>query len=289
MPQPLDLSAPARWRWPSVGRALMGIVNVTPDSFYEGGRRAQAEEAVALGVRMWEEGARYLDVGGESSRPGATPVSEAEELRRVLPVVEGLRAALPEVTLSVDTVKPAVAEAALRAGAHILNDIRGLRDPALRAIAAAEGAGVVIMHMRGTPQTMQRVDLSSEDIVAEVEGWLRERVWECEAEGIARESIALDPGVGFGKTPAQNLALLAALPRLEALGYPLLVGVSRKSYIGALTGAPAEARLPGTLATCAYAATVARARHQVWRVHDVAEARQALLVLEGLFEAEGQK
>lgn len=289
MSHTLDLSAPARWRWPSAGRALMGVVNVTPDSFYEGGRRALAEEAVALGVRMWGEGARYLDVGGESSRPGATPVSEAEELRRVIPVVEGLRAALPEVTLSVDTVKPAVAEAALRAGADILNDIRGLRDPALRAIAASRGAGVVVMHMRGTPESMQRGDLSCDDIVAEVEGWLLERARVCEAEGIARESIALDPGVGFGKTPTQNLALIAALPRLEACGYAIVLGVSRKSYIGALTGAPAEARLPGTLATCAYAATVARARHQVWRVHDVAEARQALLVLEGLFGVEGKK
>ncbi len=286
MTHPLDLSATARWRWPSAGRALMGVVNATPDSFYEGGRRARAEEAVALGVRLWEEGARFLDVGGESSRPGAAPVSEEEELRRVVPVVKALRAALPDVTLSIDTVKPAVAAAALDAGAQVINDIRGLRDAPMRALAAARGAGVVVMHMRGSPESMQRGDLSCDDIVTEVEGWLAARAEECVAAGVARESIALDPGVGFGKTPAQNIALLAALPRLEELGFPLVLGVSRKSYIGALTGAPAEGRLPGTLATCVYAATVARARHQVWRVHDVAEARQALVVLEALLAAE---
>jgi len=271
------------WSWPRDERALMAIINVTPDSFYDGGVRSSTAKAVADGVEMWAQGARYLDVGGESSRPGAEPVSETEELQRVLPVIEGLREALPEVVISIDTVKPHVAERAVQAGAQVINDIRGGRDPEMRAVMARTGAGVVLMHMRGTPQDMQTRDLSSHNITQEVVSWLAARRDDCLQAGVSPEAIALDPGIGFGKTPQQNLELIARLHELAALGHPLLLALSRKSYIGALTGAPAEARLPGTIASYIYAGLKGP---QLWRVHDVAEARQALTLLEALLRAE---
>ena len=276
----------ALWSWPRAERALMAVVNVTPDSFYDGGVRSSTLEAVRDGVKMWEAGAKYLDVGGESSRPGASPVSELEELRRVIPVVAGLREALPEAVISIDTVKPEVAYQAINAGAQVINDIQGMRAPEMRQVATESGAGVVMMHMRGRPETMQEGDLSSSDIVSEVRDWLLERVEDCLSAGISAERLALDPGIGFGKTPEQNLELIARLSTLEATGYPVVLGVSRKSYIGALTGADASHRLPGTLASCVFAGVFGS---QIWRVHDVREARQALTLLEALSSARGRE
>lgn len=271
------------WSWPRDERALMAIINVTPDSFYDGGVRSSTARAIDDGVAMWAAGARYLDVGGESSRPGAEPVSEAEELRRVLPVIEGLVKRAPEAVISIDTVKPNVARRAVEAGARVINNIRGGRDPEMREVMASTQAGVVLMHMRGAPKTMQQGDLSSADISAEVCAWLKARAALCEAEGVAREAIMLDPGIGFGKTPQQNLELIARLPELANLGYPVLLALSRKSYIGALTGAPAEERLAGTIASYVYAALKGP---QLWRVHDVREAQQALTLLTALLSAE---
>lgn len=276
----------ALWSWPSAERALMAVLNVTPDSFYDGGVRGSTTEAVRDAVTMWESGARYLDVGGESSRPGASPVSEEEELRRVIPVIEALHEALPEAVISIDTVKPEVARRALRAGARVINDIQGLRSPEMREVAAELGAGVVLMHMKGTPETMQRGDLSSDDIITEVCRWLQGQVEVCVREGIKPEQIAVDPGVGFGKTVAQNIELIARLPALSALGFPVVLGVSRKSYLGALTGASVDERLPGTLASCVFAGVQGP---QIWRVHDISEARQALTVLEALLAAQRQE
>jgi len=276
----------ALWSWPRAERALMAVVNVTPGSFYDGGVRSSASEAVRDGVKMWEAGARYLDVGGESSRPGASPVSEAEELRRVLPVIAGLRASVPDAVISIDTVKPEVAYQAIKAGAQVINDIQGMRALEMRQVAVETGAGVIIMHMRGRPETMQEGDLSSSDIVREVREWLHGRVHDCLSAGIDATQIALDPGVGFGKTPEQNLELIAHLSTPEAVGYPVVLGVSRKSYIGALTGADTAHRLPGTLASCVFAGVFGP---QIWRVHDVSEARQALTLLEALISAQGRE
>lgn len=272
----------------------MGVLNVTPDSFYDGGRyyeghdahihsselrEAWVQRAVERGVQLFDEGARYIDIGGESSRPGADPVSIEEELARVIPVIEQLSQRLPEAVISIDTVKPEVASEALRCGASVINDIRGLRDPRLREVAAEARAGVVIMHMRGTPKTMQEGDLSSADIVSDVYQGLKESATRAVESGIAPQSIALDIGVGFGKTVMQNLSLLHALDHFLALGYPLLVGVSRKSMIGALTGASTAERLPGSLAAIVEAR---RRGASIFRVHDVAESDQALKVAEAI-------
>jgi len=256
------------------GPFLMGVVNVTPDSFSDGGRFLAPEAAVARAERLAAEGADLLDVGGESTRPGSAGVDADEEARRVVPVVEALRARGCPLPISVDTAKPEVARAALRAGADLVNDVTGLRDPEMRRLVAAAGVPAVLMHMRGTPADMQR-HARYRDVVGEVAAELEAAMAEAVRAGVAEERIVLDPGIGFAKTPEQSLALLAGLPRLRALGRPLLVGPSRKSFIGAVTGAPVEARLPGTLA--AVAACVL-AGVEFLRVHDVAEARQAALV-----------
>ncbi len=272
------------WRWPETTSqrvSLMGILNVTPDSFYDGGQfdHSRSETFVDLaterGLTLIEEGALYIDVGGESSRPGAAPVSIEEELERVIPVIERLISAEPSAVISVDTVKPKVAEAALDAGAKILNDIRGLRDPLLREIVADRRAGVVIMHMRGTPQTMQRGDLSSQDVVEETYRWLNDQLERSISAGIELDRIAIDIGVGFGKTVEQNLQLIYHLERFKALSPSLLIGASRKSFIGAITGASAENRLPGSLATLVEAR---RRGGNIFRVHDVMASRQALWI-----------
>lgn len=252
---------------------LMGIVNVTPDSFSDGGRFLDPAAAVAHGRRLAAEGADILDLGAESSRPGSDPVPAEEELRRLLPVVRGLREALPEVPLSVDTTKAAVAEAALDHGADMVNDISaGTFDPAVVPLCARRRAPLVLMHLRGTPKTMQEAPYYR-DPVAEVKGELEGRLRAAEAAGLGPGTLLLDPGIGFGKRPEDNLALLRDLPPLASLGYPLLVGVSRKSLVGALTGAPVEDRLPGSLAFHV-AALLGGAR--IFRVHDVAAHRQAL-------------
>jgi dihydropteroate synthase len=253
---------------------LMGVVNVTPDSFSDGGLYLDPEAAIAHGRELVAEGAEILDVGGESTRPGAAAVSPAEELQRVVPVIEGLAGV--EAEISVDTSKAAVAAAALDAGATIVNDVTALRgDRAMDALCAERGATVVLMHMRGEPRTMQD-DPRYDDVVLAVREFLAERLEAVVAAGIAAERIWLDPGIGFGKTAAHNLELLRRLGELRALGRPLVVGTSRKSFIGALDGSAAGERLGGTVASSVFAAAEGA---DVLRVHDVAEMRQALAMV----------
>lgn len=248
----------------------MAILNVTPDSFSDGGRLGSAAEAIDSGLRMAEAGAAIVDVGGESTRPGAAEVPLGEELRRVLPVVEGL--ARRGVPVSIDTRKARVMAEALAAGATMVNDVSALtHDPESLAVAAASSATVVLMHMQGTPETMQQAP-SYADVVAEVRAFLDARVAACVAAGIPEARLVRDPGIGFGKTLDHNLALLRNLP---ALGSPLLLGASRKALIGRLTGADVHSRLPGSLALALHAARMGCA---FVRVHDVAETAQALQV-----------
>jgi dihydropteroate synthase len=258
------------------GRPLvMGIVNVTPDSFSDGGRHFDPRAAIAAGHAMLEAGADLLDIGGESTRPGAEPVTVEEEIGRILPVVRDLAKA---ATVSVDTRNAATMRAALEAGAEVVNDISALRhDPAAAHVVAEAECGVILMHMRGTdPRTMQQ-DIHYDDVVAEVAAFLAERVAFAEAQGIARARIALDPGIGFGKRMAENLALTERLALLAGLGCPVLFGASRKRFIGELSGVEdADRRLAGSLAA-AIAATQRGAA--ILRVHDVAETVQALAVL----------
>ncbi|QSQ25303.1 dihydropteroate synthase [Pyxidicoccus parkwayensis] len=259
---------------------VMGIVNVTPDSFSDGGRFFDAEAAIAHGVALAEAGADLLDVGGESTRPGAQAVGEEEEVARVLPVIQGLRART-SVPLSVDTTKAAVAREALKAGAHLVNDVTGFTaDPQLPRVVAEAGAACCLMHIQGTPATMQqapRYDDLVDDVLAFLEGAEARAV----AAGIARERILLDPGIGFGKTFDHNLFLLRRLGELRVLGRPLLLGTSRKGFLGKLTGGkPAAERLAATLGSVAAMAVLGGA--DVVRVHDVAEARDALAVADAI-------
>lgn len=263
------------------GPRVMGIVNVTPDSFSDGGRFFDPALALAHARRLIAEGADILDIGGESTRPGATPVSEADERARVVPLIEAIRAD-SDVAISIDTMKPAVARAAIAAGATIWNDVSALRfSPDAPAIAAELGCEVILMHMLGEPGTMQDAP-AYDDVVAEVEAFLLERVEVAVGAGVARGKIWLDPGIGFGKTPAHNLALIAALPRLVALGYPVLLAASRKRFIAALDplGEAAGDRLGGSLA--AHLAGTAAGVAAV-RVHDVRETAQALAVWNGVY------
>jgi dihydropteroate synthase len=258
---------------------LMGVINATPDSFSDGGRFLDPAAAVAQGLALAAAGADLLDVGGESTRPGADPVPVEEEIRRVVPVIQGLRAACG-IPISIDTTKAAVAEAACAAGAAVVNDVSGLAfEPDLARVAARAGAALVLMHRRGTPRTMQdRVDY--DDLIGEVTAGLAASLDRAVAAGVPRERILLDPGIGFGKDLEGNLRLLRCGHHLRgALGRPVLVGPSRKSFIGKLTGAPVEARLPGTLAACVLARLFGA---DVLRVHDVAEVRQALQVTDAL-------
>ncbi len=257
---------------------IMGIVNVTPDSFADGGRYATPEKAIAHGEALVRQGADILDIGGESTRPGATPVSESEELRRVLPVIETL-AARVAVPLSIDTMKPAVARAALQAGASIVNDVAANRadNPLWRLVAEAQ-AGYICMHMQGTPQTMQLNPVYT-DVVREVEAFFVDRLRRLRACGVVAEQVVLDIGIGFGKTVEHNLQLLRGLTSFRKQGRPLLLGVSRKSFIGRLTGADVEARLPGSLAGACWA--VAQGV-QLLRTHDVAATAQAVRLTEAL-------
>jgi dihydropteroate synthase len=250
----------------------MGIVNVTPDSFSDGGRSGRREDAVAHALRLVDEGADLLDIGGESSRPGAEPVPLEEELRRVIPVVEAV-AARVNVPISVDTTKAAVAGRALDAGASIINDIQALGgDPALAGVVAARRAGVVLMHMAGTPRTMQD-DPRYEDVVAEVRAALERRVAAAEQAGITRAQIAVDPGIGFGKTLEHNLELLRNLDQFATLGCAVLIGTSRKGFLGKLTGRPVHQR-----AAASVVSSLGAALHgaNVVRVHDVAAMVDAI-------------
>ncbi len=258
---------------------LMGIVNVTPDSFSDGGMFLSADQAAEHARRLVRDGADLLDVGGESTRPGARAVSAQEEIERVAPVLEKLGdLARP---ISIDTSKVAVAQAALGAGASIVNDVTALRaEPDLAAVCAERRCGVVLMHMRGTPRTMQE-NPTYEDVVDEVRSFLAERIAFATAEGIAEERIWVDPGIGFGKTVDHNLELLRRLGELRGLGRPIVVGTSRKSFIGKLTGREVAERLGGTVASTVLAA---RAGAEVLRVHDVAEVREAIVVAEAILE-----
>jgi dihydropteroate synthase len=252
---------------------VMGVLNVTPDSFSDGGRYFSLEAAVERGLRMAEEGAAIVDVGGESTRPGATEVGVAEEIDRVVPVIERLAARTP-VVLSVDTSKPDVMAAALSAGAHLVNDIRGLQAPGALETVARSTAAVCIMHMQGEPATMQQ-DPRYRDVVREVAEFLSARAAACIAAGIEASRICIDPGIGFGKRLEHNLALLANLPALTGLGYPVLVGVSRKSLIGMITCRPAGNRLPGSIALAALAAERGAS---IIRAHDVSETVDAVKI-----------
>jgi dihydropteroate synthase len=252
---------------------LMGVVNVTPDSFSDGGLYLDPEAAIAHGAELARAGAEILDVGGESTRPGAEEVGAEEELRRVGPVVAALAAG--EAAVSIDTSKASVAEAALGAGAEIVNDVTALRgDAEMAALCADRGATVVLMHMAGSPRTMQQNPVYG-DVVDEVKAFLAERMDTALAAGIAEERIWLDPGIGFGKTAEHNLELLRRLAELRELGRPLVVGTSRKSFIGKLDGSGASERLGGTIASSVLAAAEGA---EVLRVHDVAELGQAMAV-----------
>ena len=254
----------------------MGVVNVTPDSFSDGGRFLEPAAAVAHGLRLEREGAAIVDVGGESTRPGAEPVDAEIELGRVLPAVEGLVRAGATAQISVDTSKLQVARAALDAGATLVNDVTALRaEPELAGLIADRGARCCLMHMRGEPRTMQD-DPVYDDVVDDVRAFLEERLEFAVREGVPERDVLLDPGIGFGKTLTHNLQLLARLRELTAIGRPLVVGTSRKSFLGAMAGGrPPDSRLPGTIATCVLALERGAS---VLRVHDVAPVRDALEV-----------
>ena len=281
---PEPANRPLRWR---AGRfvfgfprpaLVMGIVNVTPDSFSDGGQFYDPAAAMDRAQALVDQGADLIDIGDESSRPNAAPVSEAEELRRVLPVIEPLAKRLA-VPISIDTQKPAVARAALNAGASIVNDIAANRAAdAMRRLVADTGAGYVAMHMQGTPQTMQHHPVYR-DVVAEVGAFFTERLARLQAAGVASEQVVLDVGIGFGKTLGHNLQLLGALRHYTRFGRPLLLGVSRKSFINHLLGAALPNRLPAALACACWAVEAGVA---ILRVHDVAETVQALRMTEAI-------
>jgi dihydropteroate synthase len=260
----LDLSQPV----------VMGVLNVTPDSFSDGGRFPTVEVAVAHGLRMIEDGATVIDVGGESTRPGAASVSADEELRRVVPVVERLHQAVPQAIISVDTSKPEVIREAVAAGAGLINDVRALTDPAALETAAGSAAAVCLMHMQGDPRTMQRAP-SYVDVVKEVKAFLDERVHACGAAGIASDRLLIDPGFGFGKTLEHNLELLRRLRELTG-ELPVLVGLSRKSIVGTLTGRGAGERVHGSVALAVIAAMNGA---RIIRAHDVSATVDALKVV----------
>jgi dihydropteroate synthase len=259
----------------------MGILNCTPDSFADGGRGFEFGDALRHAEGLLDGGADIVDVGGESTRPGAEPVEVREELRRVVPVLTEIRRRWPEVVLSVDTSKIEVAEASLAAGADLVNDVTAASTPGMLDLVARSEAGIVLMHMRGEPRTMQS-DTAYDNVVAEVHEFLRNRAAAAVAAGIRADRVWLDPGIGFGKDDAGNLALLTALPDLAAVGHPVVVGPSNKSFIGRLTGADVGDRLPGTLAALSTAIGVERA---VVRVHDASGAVQFLEIATRVREA----
>jgi dihydropteroate synthase len=257
----------------------MGVVNVTPDSFSDGGRFVDPDHAVQHGITLTRQGADLLDIGGESTRPGSTPVGAEEEAGRILPVLKSLRERLPDVLLSVDTSKASVARQAIEAGADLINDVTaGTGDPEMLSVVADSRAGYLLMHMQGTPGSMQQ-NPSYQHVIGEVLDFLRDRMAAATRVGIAADRLAVDPGIGFGKTLEHNLALLAGLREFEQLDCPLVLGVSRKRWIGDLTGRPVEERLAGSLAGAA--ACVERGAH-VLRVHDVAETRDLVRILDAI-------
>ena len=255
---------------------VLGIVNATPDSFSDGGQHAATEAAVAHGLQLIEQGADILDIGGESTRPGAEPVSVEEELRRVVPVVAGLRAQ-SDVLISVDTSKAAVARECLAAGAQIINDVTGLAgDADMPAAAHAAGAGLIVMHMQGRPATMQ-LNPQYLDVVKEIGHFFEARLQALAEVGIARERVALDPGIGFGKSRGHNLEILGRMDEFQSLGRPVCLGVSRKGLLGKVLDRPVEQRLAGSLAAASFA--LAHGTAQILRVHDVAETCDAVRLI----------
>jgi dihydropteroate synthase len=277
-------------RWHAAGRVLdcsertlvMGVVNVTPDSFSDGGRFLDADAAVGHALVLVEDGADVVDVGGESTRPGSDPVTVDEERARVVPVIEGLAAAHPALPISIDTRKPEVAEAALAAGACIVNDVSGGRSEGMFEVVREAGAGMVLMHMLGEPKTMQ-VAPRYDDVVADVKEYLRERIEAAEFAGIPPESLCIDPGIGFGKNLEHNLTLLKGLRALTDLGRPLLVGPSRKRFIGTILDLPEDERVEGTAGAVAWA--VAQGANLV-RVHDVRQIVRVVRVVDAIVRAE---
>jgi dihydropteroate synthase len=256
----------------------MGIVNVTPDSFYDGGLYFEPARAIEHALKLAAEGADIIDVGGESTRPGATPISTREEKKRILPVIEVLREK-KNVLISVDTTKAEVAEAAVAEGADIINDISAGRfDPRLHPLAAKTGVGLILMHMKGTPRTMQSL-ASYDDVVAEVRSFLAERMEAAQASGVPRESLIIDPGIGFAKKLEHNLSLLNNLAALAELERPLLVGISRKSFIGKILNLEPEDRLEGTIAAAVVSAINGAS---ILRVHDIHEIKRAIAVAEAI-------
>jgi dihydropteroate synthase len=258
---------------------VMGIVNVTPDSFSDGGMFDDADAAVKHGLQLLEEGADVLDVGGESTRPGADPVGEEDERDRVVPVIDGLRRGAPETVVSVDTRKAAVAEAAIAAGADVVNDVGAGADPDLFGVVAGAGAGLVLMHMRGEPKTMQEAP-RYDDVVVEVRTFLADRIEAAVAAGVGRDRLVIDPGIGFGKDLGHNLALLRHIASLRDLGVPLLVGASRKRFVGELTGVEQAAeRVDGSVAAAVWCASQGV---DVVRAHDVGRTVAALRVVDAI-------
>jgi dihydropteroate synthase len=261
---------------------IMGVINVTPDSFSDGGCFYSPADAVELGLRMVEEGADILDVGGESSRPGAEPVSREEELRRVIPVIEGLvgRVAVP---ISIDTTKADVARRAVASGVEIINDISAMRfDDQMPSVAASTGAAVILMHMRGTPKDMQEGDLSYRSLLSDIIEFLRERMEEAKSAGVEIERMMIDPGFGFGKTAEDNMKLLRDLSAFSTLGRPIVTGISRKSFIGKVTGGASRDRLEGTAA----ALTVAIMNgSNIVRVHDVRVMKKVAAMADAILRA----
>jgi dihydropteroate synthase len=254
---------------------VMGVVNVTPDSFSDGGLYTDAAAAIAHALELEADGAGILDIGGESTRPGADPVSAGEEMRRVVPVIEGLHERGVRARMSVDTSKASVAEAALDAGATLVNDVTALRgDPAMAELVAERGAECCLMHMLGEPQTMQH-DPRYDDVVSEVKAFLEERMAFAVSHGVAEERIMLDPGIGFGKTADHNLELLARIDELVAVGRPVVIGTSRKSFLGRITGRAVDDRLAGTIVTNVLAYERGA---RVFRVHDVAPVYDGLVI-----------
>lgn len=257
----------------------MGVVNVTPDSFSDGGQFFDPDDAIAEGLRHVADGAALVDVGGESTRPGAAEVGIDEENRRVLPVIRGLAA--EGVLVSVDTSKPAVAAAAIEAGAVVVNDVTGFRDPGMISACADAGVGVAVMHMLGDPRTMQD-DPKYDDVVADIRKYLAGRLDELEAAGIARDRVAIDPGIGFGKTLDHNLALLNGIPALVSLGAPVMIGTSRKSFLGTLTGRAAADR---DVASAVSVGLAVMAGASIMRVHNVPFAADAAAVADAMVRA----
>lgn len=251
----------------------MGVVNITPDSFSDGGKFLAANAAIDHGLQLIEEGADILDIGGESTRPGAEPVNIAEELRRVLPIIQAMQG--KNVPISIDTMKPEVMKAAIRAGASMVNDVNALRADGALEVCAESNVGVCLMHMQGSPRTMQ-LEPSYSDVVAEVKTFLLDRAQACERAGIARDRIAIDPGFGFGKNREHNLTLLRRLKEFRELGYAVLAGLSRKSVLGKITGQEVVSRVPASVAAAMLAAQTGA---HIVRVHDVRATKDALAIL----------